>query len=250
MEALWPTRCGVCDAGLPPGATPLCPSCAAAFPRWTGRACRVCGAALPDGGARCRECRNRRRDFRFCRSFGLYAGALKRAALLFKYAGRDALARPLGECLEAVARRPELRDADLLVPVPLHFIRRHARGYNQAELLARALSDRIGVPVVDALRRRRWTRPQAGLHREARRRNVAGVFEVRRAETVPVKGRRALLIDDVCTTGATLEACARALREAGARRVDALTLARGMIRGRAKGEAGGPSTRPGERPSA
>lgn len=206
--------------------------------------------ALPDGGARCWECRNRRRDFRFCRSFGIYAGPLKRAVRVFKYAGREALARPLAGFLASVVRRPELKGIDLLVPVPLHFIRKHARGYNQAELLARALSADIGVPVADVLCRRRWTRPQAGLHREARRRNVAGVFAVRSSGAERLRGGRVLLIDDVCTTGATLEACARALRAAGARRVDALTLARGVFRGRAKSEAGGPSRRPEGRPQA
>lgn len=143
------------------------------------------------------------------------------------------MADPLGRRMAVAATRPELRGVDVLVPVPLHFVRWHARGYNQAELLARALSKGTGVPVVEALRRRRWTRPQAGLRRNARRRNVEGVFETT-ARAEGLRGQRALLIDDVCTTGATLEACARVLRAAGVRRVDALTLARNAFNGRRK----------------
>lgn len=139
------------------------------------------------------------------------------------------MAGPLGRQMAVAAARPELRGVDGLVPVPLHFVRRHARGFNQADLLARALSQVIGAPVLSALRRRRWTRPQAGLRRSARRRNVEGVFEAT-AVAEKLRGGHALLIDDVCTTGATLEACARALRAAGVRRVDALTLARNAFR--------------------
>lgn len=223
----------MCAARLTPGAPALCAECAASFPRWAGPSCRVCGAPLPDGGARCWECRRGRRAFRFCRHAGLYGGALRRAILLLKYAGREALADPLGHWMALAAARPELRGVEALVPVPLHFVRRHARGYNQAERLAEALSKRTGVPVVNALRRRRWTRAQAGLRRHARRRNVEGVFEAT-ALADGLHGRHALMIDDVCTTGATLEACARALRLAGVRRVDALTLARNAFKGRKK----------------
>lgn len=217
------------------------------MPRWHGRTCRVCGLALPDGGARCWDCRKRRRDFRFCRSVGLYAGSLKSAVRALKYAGREALGPPLARLLSALAGRPELRGADALVPVPLHFVRKHARGFNQAEILARGVSAETGTPVWDALRRRRWTRPQAGLRREARRRNVDGVFEARRSAETLLKGRWVILVDDVCTTGATLEACARALRAAGARRVDAITLARDAFRGRLKSATGRPSKRPAPR---
>lgn len=236
LESFFPTRCGLCDARLAPDVPALCADCAASFPQWEGRACRVCGVPLPDGGARCWECRKGRRAFRFCRNAGLYEGGLRRAILLLKYAGREALAEPLGRRMAVAAARPELRGVDVLVPVPLHFVRRHARGYNQAKLLAGAVSKEMGTPVVEALRRRRWTRAQAGLRRNARRRNVEGVFEPTPA-AVGLRGRHALLIDDVCTTGATLEACARALRAAGARRVDALTLSRNAFKGRKKNGA-------------
>jgi ComF family protein len=186
----------------------------------------VCGAPLPDGGARCFECRRRRRVFRFCRSLGLYEGRLRQAILALKYGGRDALAAPLGLCLaRAFSDRPEFRRTDALVPIPLHFLKRHGRGYNQAELLARSLGDALGLPVwEDVLKRRRWTWAQAKLNKERRKANVKDAFLASAPDQV--KGKRLLLIDDVCTTGATLEAAAEALKAAGARSVSAFTLAR------------------------
>jgi ComF family protein len=118
-----------------------------------------------------------------------------------------------------------LGPVDAVVPVPLHWIRRRGRGYDQALLLAKDFSRRVGVPVEEGvLRRRRATKPQTELGRDERRENVRDAFEARRPEAV--KGRTILLVDDVCTTGATIEACARALKAAGAKRVGALTAAR------------------------
>jgi ComF family protein len=113
---------------------------------------------------------------------------------------------------------------DVIVPVPLHPARLRRRGYNQAALLARELGRRVGLPVEErALQRVRATRSQMRLSAADRRRNVQGAF---RCADGRVRGRRVLLLDDVCTTGATLEACADALRAGGAESVWALTLAR------------------------
>ena len=110
---------------------------------------------------------------------------------------------------------------DAIVPVPLHWMRRWQRGFNQSALLAQILSRRRGIPMRNALRRTHSTRTQAGLSNHARRENVARAFRAR-----GVDGQRLLLIDDVMTTGSTAAACARALKRAGARRVTLLTLAR------------------------
>lgn len=224
LDILFPPACGVC--GADPGEDrPLCRSCRDGFPRWTGLICRICGLPLPDGGARCRDCRSQRRAFRFCRSAGLHQGSLRRAVLALKYQGRESLAVPLGDFLaSAWTGFPEFSSVEALVPIPLHFIRRHARGFNQAERLARRLSLVAQVPLAEVLARPRWTKPQAGLDRAHRLRNMNDVFRVLNPSAVT--GRHLLLIDDVCTTGATLDACAQILRAAGARRVDALVLAR------------------------
>ena len=114
--------------------------------------------------------------------------------------------------------------AELIVPVPLHLDRLRERGYNQAALLARGLSERSGLPIEEeSLVRIKETAPQVALKADERRKNVRGAF---RGQDENLRDRQVLLIDDVCTTGATLEACAEALHEKGARSVWALVLAR------------------------
>jgi ComF family protein len=143
-----------------------------------------------------------------------------------KYRGRRRVAERLADRLAAEPTAWLLLSPDaVLVPVPLHPGRRWERGFNQAELLARALARRSGLPhEARALRRRRPTTPQTGLTAAGRRRNMAGAFLVRRPDLVA--GRTVVLVDDVVTTGATAMACARALRQAGARAVRLLTVAR------------------------
>lgn len=164
---------------------------------------------------------------------GPFAGTLREIVHAFKYEGHWSLARPLGALVRA-AGAPLLDAADMVVPVPLHPSRRRQRGFNQAEALARWL----GPPVVAALRRRAHAPPQASLPLAARRRNVRGAFALAERELIfgwtslrlgvaPGRLRAAsvVLVDDVATSGATLEACAAVLKEAGVRRVAALTVA-------------------------
>ena len=158
---------------------------------------------------------------------GFYAVAyheevLREVIHAFKYSGVRVLATPLAELLAAFWRDYALA-ADALVPVPLHARRLRERGYNQSVLLANALGQAVDVPVrAHALQRVRHTLPQVGLGLQARQENVADAF----ACVEPMPGAYLVLIDDVCTTGATLSACALALKEQGARYVLALTLAR------------------------
>jgi ComF family protein len=152
-------------------------------------------------------------------------GIARAAILLSKHGGRLPLLRHLADLLaEEAPGHLDLTRWDLLAPVPLHWRRRLQRGYNQAEILARAVGRRHAIPVaVRALGRVRATPPQQG-SAEARRRNVRDAFRVRRPGRV--MGRRVLIVDDVFTTGATANACARALLQAGAAAVGVLTLAR------------------------
>lgn len=160
---------------------------------------------------------------------GAYEGTLRDVIHALKYEGRRTLARPLGQ-LMAAHGASLLDGADCAVPVPLHRRRHRARGFNQAAELARAL----GLPVVDALVRVRATSSQTDLPAAQRHRNVRGAFRAARAgllgrRRAAVGGRTIVLIDDVCTTGATLEACAAVLKAAGAREVRALTAARVVL---------------------
>lgn len=181
----------------------------------------------------CGECRKSPAAFDKARSFGIYTGNLRRVILHMKFGRQERLGKRLGELLAGPwDSLPELRerDAPVIVPVPLHPSRQRERGFNQAELLAAGLVRALrkgGAELRVAkggLRRKRATPPQTGLSLAARRENLRGAFEVSHPEQI--RGRSVVLIDDVMTTGATLSACARALKRAGAERVFGLTLAR------------------------
>ena len=165
-------------------------------------------------------CRQGLRGFDAAYCFGSYEGRLREWIHLYKYGRVKTMVRPLGDLLAAALPRHEAFDA--VVPVPLHWRRRWQRGFNQSELLARAVARRTGFPVLPALRRLRHTSTQTGLSNTARRKNVAAAFACRRNVT----GLRLLLIDEVLTTGSTAAACSAVLRRAGAARVVLLTVAR------------------------
>lgn len=226
---MYPSDCRVCRRPLREfSRVPVCPDCLAEpAPLEAEFFCVSCRTPFQnryplDAEGRCALCRAGLRGFDAAYCYGAYEGTLRALIHLFKYAGVRPLARPLGGLLSAALPREEAWD--VLVPVPLHWMRRWQRGFNQSELLAREIARRCGLRVVNALGRRRATRSQAGLSNTARRQNVARAFRVRRPAAVA--GRRVLLIDDVMTTGATAAACAAALKRAGARRVALLTAAR------------------------
>jgi len=165
-------------------------------------------------------CRTGMRGFDEVFCYGAYEGTLRKLIHLFKYRGMRRLAQPLGALLgEAM---PRDRQFDLVTAVPLHWRRRWQRGFNQAELLGKVIGRRRGIRSMNVLRRGWATRAQAGLSNAQRRENVAGAFRARRR----VAGLRVLLVDDVMTTGATAGACARALKQAGAKSVALAALAR------------------------
>ncbi len=176
-----------------------------------------------DGEGRCALCRNGLRGFDAAYTFGAYTGVLRELIHLYKYGRIRTLAQPLSRLLSLALPRDEAFDA--IAPVPLHWLRRWHRGFNQSELLAREIAARTGLPVVRALRRTRATSPQAGLSRTRRRLNVASAFFPAR-HAGRLTGKRVLLVDDVMTTGSTAAACAFALKRAGVKRVALLTVAR------------------------
>jgi ComF family protein len=170
--------------------------------------------------ARCARCRRVPRQVSHARAIGGYDGALRAIVHALKYEGRRSLARPLAALMRERGASV-LSGADVVVPVPLHRARRRERGFNQALDLARHL----GLPVSPALRRIRATVPQTSLPAGRRHRNVRGAFAPTRA-AARLRGLTVVLVDDVSTTGATLEACARTLRAEGSAEVRALTAAR------------------------
>jgi ComF family protein len=218
LDLVYPPRCAVCGRG----SVLLCEGCAGALPRADGRRCDTCW--LPLRGAYCFGCAEYSAHLGRLRSALRYEGGVIHLVHAFKFGGQSSLAPSLGSILTDAYRRYGL-SPDVIVPVPLTRARGRFRGYNQALLMANEVSKPAGVPVVQALRRTGHPNPQArSASAEERRRNVEGVFSL--AGDADVAGAHVLLIDDVATTGATLNACAAVLLEAGAASVCALTLAR------------------------
>jgi ComF family protein len=211
---------------------PICLACWLGIPRLVGPLCDLCGDQLPSNAAPfrlCQPCLAEPPPFEVARSAGLHAGPLKAIVHAFKYDQRRALARPLARLmLEAGADL--LATADAVVPVPMHPWRALRRGFNQADDLA----EHLGLPVWRPIRRVRHGPPQASLNGRDRRTNVTRAFARRRglvvgldrARATRLRNRTVVLIDDVMTTGATMEACSVALLDAGAGRVRVLTVAR------------------------
>jgi len=201
----------------------LCRDCLERLPRADGERCDRCW--LPLGHAEsCRACETRELAVERLRSVFRYEGPVRRLVGSFKFRGHSALAPPLGalllDCYDI-----EGLSADVVAPVPLTGRRQRTRGYNQARLLAEVVGRGAGLMLVEDLVRKQAARTQANSDSaEQRWANVKDAFGVKSGE--PIAGRTVLLIDDVATTGATLDACARVLLAAGASRVQALTLAR------------------------
>lgn len=217
IDLLYPPRCAGCGRV---GAL-FCAACQARIEPLPAPACPHCGQPRPDDEL-CPECRAAPSHLDAIRATAIFAHPLRDAIHALKYNNAAALAGPLGARM-AVAWQAAGLSADLIMPVPLHRGRLAERGYNQAALLARVLGRTAGVPVDErSLARQRATAHQVGLGRADRQVNVAGAFACQRG----LAGLRVALVDDVCTTGSTLEACAKAVRAAGASSVWAFTLAR------------------------
>ena len=236
---LYPPACLLCHTELPvPRSLPrtrdglLCGACAGAMPRSGPPVCERCGAELPgafDARTLCPSCRKRPLEFEMARAPWRYAGRVQDAIRQFKYHRRWRLGRWLAEEMTVTAQASfPLHEISVVIPVPLHWLKRRLRGVNPAEQLAQTVSRLLGKPCAPhALRRTRWTATQTRLPGPARARNVQRAFL---ADARLVREQTALLIDDVLTSGATADACAVALKEAGARRVFVLTAARTPLR--------------------
>jgi ComF family protein len=236
MDLIYPPRCPLCQAFLQdqPASCggrelPFCKACFKDFKEIKSPMCSLCGRPFSDGIEQdrvCENCLRKRPSFDMARAPFLYDGALMTAIHELKYAQRSHLADSLGFLLASFAQTwiGEIQGV-LVMPVPLHPRRLRSRGFNQSLLLARAVVSKTGADLdFLALRRIRFTKPQTELSSEERKRNVRKAFEV--VQPQAVKRRTVLLVDDVATTGSTLNECAKALKKAGADSVLCLVLAR------------------------
>ena len=239
FSVLFPSDCRICgEPLLNISRLPVCPECVATIVPIQGKVCSICGERVlssyaeadEDGLLRCPVCRRVRRPFARAVAYGSYDDALRELVHLLKYNGVRPAAAVLGRLLaDAIARLEPVftQKPVLLIPVPLFKGRRHQRGFNQAELIARNALKILGGPLElrnDILLRSRDTHSQIGLTSHQRRENLRGAFAVAGAEEIT--GREILLVDDVYTTGTTVTECAKVLRRAGAAQVWVATVAR------------------------
>ncbi len=230
LDTLLPPRCLTCEATVERQAQ-LCGPCWARIRFVAEPMCGCCGLPFAfdvgGGGALlCADCIREPPRYRKARAVMVYDDASREAVLAFKHGDRTDAAPAFGGWL-ARAGAELLAEAHCLVPVPLHPARLFHRRYNQSALLAHAIARVTGKPVLsDALQRTRNTPTQGALSRSARLANVRGAFRMRPRRVANIRDRRIVLVDDVMTTGATVEACAAILVAAGAAHVDVLTLAR------------------------
>ncbi len=232
-SVIFPAPCRICDRALTNASRiPICDSCLSGFEPVAEPMCGACGRPFDSEVAAeaiqplCRLCRLQYYAFDGARSFAIYDDSLFEAVALLKYEQVSRLGDWFAGKLTEVARRQATEwRADVVVPVPLHAARRRERGYNQAESIARPLARSLGLKLESRVLQRVKPRPpQLVLSRTERWQSVRGAYAAR--EKARVDNLRILLIDDVMTTGATLDACARALKMAGAAAVFGLTVGR------------------------
>lgn len=228
LNLFFPPGCLICEARVPAHGT-LCTECWTNVPFISAPLCACCGLPLEfvvDEHTLCGECLAEHPPYSRARAAFLYNEHSRSLVLKLKYQDQMQLAKIYGGWLSN-AGRELIAASDVMVPVPLHYWRMVRRRYNQSAVLARAIANHCELPMLpDGLLRTRHTAQQTGLTRNQREKNVSGAFSVNKKHTPAIKGKSILLIDDVMTTGATLNACTKTLLKAGAAQVSVLTLAR------------------------
>ena len=235
LEFLYPPRCAACGAMLAAdGGRRVCDRCVARVERLPDPRCEICGGPLEstaNEATRCARCLAHPPRYRIARTIARYRttaedepGTLPALIRRHKYGLDQSVGRALMEYL-GDELPVSANNYDVVIPVPLHWRRLWWRGFNQAALLAGEVARRMSLPLdTTAIARRRFTTPQTSRHHDERVRNVRRAFTVTHPERI--KNRRVLIVDDVMTTGATVDECARVLLSAGAISVDVFTLAR------------------------
>lgn len=223
-DLLFPRRCPVCGRIVMPKGGLICPGCMGKL-SWVRRpTCKKCGKEVADSTIEyCCDCTRRKRSFDYGLSLINYDDIASRSMSQIKYNNKreyldfysEAMLRKLGKRIKAM-------NGDVLIPVPVHPSRLRRRGFNQAEELADRLSPHLGIPVdTTILRRDRKTAPQKSLDAGGRLKNLEQAFC---ASQIPAHIRSVILVDDIYTTGSTIEACARVLKKAGAEHVYFVTI--------------------------
>ena len=225
LDLIFPPRCAICKKKDP---NMICDDCLSKAVFIKAPICRTCGKPRNKyfAGDLCEDCSREVMPFELARSVVLYDGAMKEAIHKFKFEGKRSLSKPLARFLLAYLERGDIPvgKIDVIVPLPLSGKRQMKRGFNQSELLAEEIARRFLIDVDNSsLRKVKDITPQFELSREKRLSNVKGAFS-----SLPMTGKKVLLIDDIYTTGATVREASGALKSAGAGDVYVLTLARAV----------------------
>jgi len=220
LELIFPKKCIGCGKF----GQILCPDCQNQIKMIKTFNCPHCGRITRSGQV-CRSCKGKNRLTGLLVAADYRSGPTKELIHNLKYNGLIEIAPILGGMLISRMQKSKLRGQLVLLPVPLHWFRRRSRGFNQAEVLARIVGKKLSIPVETVLKRKKNTKPQVELSGQKRRKNLFSTFIC--SDKKAVAGKTVILIDDVSTTGATLEECAKVLRTAGARQVWGLVVARG-----------------------
>jgi ComF family protein len=230
LNFIFPPRCAICDC-FTDDAPSVCPPCFSQLHIISDPVCNICGCSFSyDFGSNnlCIPCQTEAPSYDRARAAIHYDNHSRRLVTRVKYSDRTDLVK-LGASLMSQAGHELLAHTDIIIPVPLHWLRLFTRTYNQSQLFAQALSDLHSIPCIPhALQRIRYTTSQTTLGWHERQYNVKNAFRVRRSIAKKLKGKRVLIIDDVFTTGATIFACTKALKKAQVSSVFVLTLARRM----------------------
>lgn len=223
LQMLFPLRCPVCDEIVRPSGEKICLECIGRLRLITPPWCMRCGRKLREEGEYCAECAGKEHAYIRGRALYEYTSAAQ-SIYRFKYDGRQEYADYFGEQMaEYLGEFIEKLRPDGLVPIPLHKSRRNKRGYNQAELLAREIGRRLNIPVYDKLLIRvKNTKPLKELNASQRQNNLKRAFIVAQND---VKLKKLIIVDDIFTTGSTIEEAARVLKRAGVESIYFLTLA-------------------------
>ncbi|MCK4596088.1 ComF family protein [candidate division WOR-3 bacterium] len=214
IDLIIPPLCCVCKRRLKNDEKILCTDCYSRIRLITPPYCERCGRPLPNLDINvCNTCIVEKHPFSYVRAVSPYEGIIEGLIILLKYNGKRQTSKILGGLMSKVVKMEETyRNCELIVPVPLHTTRKRERGYNQAELLGNELSSELNIPIIpDALIRTRATPSQTKLPTEHRKKNVLGAFSINKRRQELFRGKTVLLVDDVFTTGATLNECTKTL---------------------------------------
>jgi len=239
LNFVFPLDCKICGKPIRESrGYSICEDCIKAIELIEPPYCVKCGKPLipndffkQNKNIICANCREKKYSFEFARSVGIYSDVLRKCIHLFKYYGEKKLAKPLGKLLiDYLSKNKEFgRDIDLIIPVPLHQNNYKKRGFNQSALLSKVIGDYFSIPVgEDILIKKKFTPFQVNLSKKEREKNILRAFSVEKPEEI--KEKNVLILDDVFTSGSTVEECAKELKKAQAKKIFVLTLARTIWR--------------------